>query len=156
MDGLRSEADLAAGLVGKIDVCRAGVVIGGDAFHRNQNLERSLEYQVFEIQRFAVFLDGRGPYGFIEFDSAGFDVERRRLQEFIGGDVCVDVPALGNGNLDVYQRPFDGLFFRIGNFYPWRRHVVERHESEVVCADDAAKKQNEKNESILQPNGCQI
>ena len=56
----------------------------------------SLENEVLEVERLAVFLDGFGPCGVAEFDSARRDDDGRRLQEFIGGEVRYTSLKLAN------------------------------------------------------------
>ena len=42
-------------------LCRKAVVIGVNAFDGERNLEISLEDKIFEVERFAIFLDGFWP-----------------------------------------------------------------------------------------------
>ena len=60
----------------------------------------SLEYEVVEFEHFVVFLDGFGPNGFAELDSACSNLDGRRLQEFVGGNVRVHMPVVRNDDID--------------------------------------------------------
>lgn len=95
----RREADgIVAGLVVEGHVGGERVVIGFDAIYGENDFELAFEHEVFEVERLAVFLDGFGPFGFAEVDAERCDFDGRGLEEFVGGDVRVHVPIVGDGN----------------------------------------------------------
>ena len=79
---------------------RQAVVFGIDPFDGERNLEVSFENEIFEIERFAVFLDGFRPLGFSEVDAFCRNLDGGRLQEFVSGDVGVHMPVVRDDNFN--------------------------------------------------------
>ena len=120
----RKANGIVAGLVVEGHVGGERVVIGFDAIYGENDFELAFEHEVFEVERFAVFLDGFGPLGLAEVYAERCDFDGRRLEEFIGGDVRVHVPVVGDGNPNRDAGPLLQFACGVVHGHVRRGHVV--------------------------------
>ena len=103
---------------------REAVVVIVNPFDGELDLEMSLKNEILKVKCFAVFLEWLRPLGLSKVNPLRRNFDRRRFQKFIGGNIRVYMPVVGDGDIYGDARTFCQCPCGIVHACLGRRHVV--------------------------------